>query len=213
MALFQRRPQISDTASLYTTGMQKTLLIVGLGNIGKDYSGTRHNIGFDILDYFAEKQGHANWSIKKDLHCAESSLTIGSSRVILCKPTTFMNESGRAVQAMQHFYKVSNQATLVVHDELDLDFGQIRTRYGGSSAGNNGIKSIIQHCGDDFARMRVGIGPKKPAQIDSADFVLGKFSKANQESMKLLLQEANSVISEYCYGEGQLQTETRSFIL
>lgn len=213
MAFFQKRPQIGDTASMYTTGEQKTLLIVGLGNIGDDYAGTRHNIGFDILDYFADKQDFPGWTTKKDMYCAESSHTIGSARVILCKPTTYMNDSGRAVQAIQHFYKVSNSHTLVVHDELDIDFGQIRTRMGGSAAGNNGIKSIIQNCGEDFGRARVGIGPKKPDQMDSADYVLAKFSKAQNDQMKLLLQEANALLSEYCYASGELVAETRNFTL
>jgi peptidyl-tRNA hydrolase, PTH1 family len=213
MGLFQRRPIIGDNAPLYTTGMQKTLLIVGLGNIGKDYEGTRHNIGFDVIDHFAEKQGFPGWTVKKDLFCAETSHTLGSARVILCKPTTFMNESGKAVQAMQRFYKIANSSTLVVHDELDIDYGQIRTRLGGGAAGNNGIKSLIQNCGEDFGRVRIGIGPKKPAQIESADFVLSKFSSKEKEQLSLLRQETNSILSEYCYGNGELITETRTFIL
>lgn len=213
MALFQRRPSFGDSAPMYTTGMQKTILIVGLGNIGKDYDGTRHNIGFAALDHFADKKGFSPWTVKKDLFCAESTHTLGSTRVILCKPTTFMNESGKAVQAMQRFYKVANSATLAVYDELDVDFGQIRTRVGGSAAGHNGVKSLIQHCGDDFGRMRIGIGPKIPDQMDSADFVLSKFSTKEKEQLNLLLQETNSLLSEYAYGDGSLLTETRSFII
>ena len=103
--------------------------------------------------------------------------------------------------------------TLAVYDELDIDFGQIRTRGGGGAAGHNGVKSLIQHCGEDFGRMRIGIGPKKPEQIDSADFVLASFSAAEKKKLPLLLQEANSILSEYCYGDGQLVTETRTFIV
>jgi peptidyl-tRNA hydrolase, PTH1 family len=213
MGLFQRRPIVGDNLPLYTTGEQKTVLIVGLGNIGEEYEGTRHNIGFAVLDYFAEKQGFDNWLVKKELHCALAQHTLGSARVILCKPTTFMNESGRALQAVQHFYKIANSSTLAVYDELDIDFGQIRTRVGGSAAGHNGVKSLIQHCEDDFGRVRIGIGPKKPEQMDSADFVLGKFSADEKKQLPLLLQETNSLLSEYAYANGALTTETRSFIL
>lgn len=213
MALFQKRPIIGDNAPLYTIGMQKTLLIIGLGNTGKEYDGTRHNCGFAALDYFATKHKFEPWVTKKDLHCAESSQIVGSSRVILCKPTTYMNESGRALWAIQHYYKIANSATLSIYDELDIDFGQIRTRHGGSAAGHNGVKSLIQHCGEDFARIRIGIGPKTPPQIESADFVLSKFNAKEKEQLNLLLQEANSILSEYCHSNGELVAETRSFII
>lgn len=213
MGLFQRRPVIGDTASLYTTGMQKTVLIVGLGNIGEKYDETRHNIGFRILDHFAEKNDFENWIIKKDLKSAIATHTIGSTRVILCKPQTYMNLSGEAVQAVQHYYKISNASTLAIYDELDIDFGQIRTREGGSAGGHNGVKSLIQHCGEDFKRMRIGIGPKTPEQMDSADYVLSKFSAEEKGQMNLLLQESNSMLSEYAYSGGQLASETRSFTL
>lgn len=213
MGLFQRRPVIGDNAPLYTTGMQQTVLIVGLGNVGPEYDGTRHNVGFAMLDYFAEKQGFDKWMIKKDLKCAHTSQVIGSTRVILCKPTTYMNKSGEAVQAVQNYFKISNSKTLAVYDELDIDFGQIRTRVGGSAAGHNGVKSLIQHCGDDFGRVRVGIGPKKPEQIDSSGFVLSRFDKAQEKQLPLLLQETNAILSEYAHGAGELPAETRSFIL
>ncbi len=212
MALFVKRPNIGDTANLYTVGEEKKLLIVGLGNIGKEYIGTRHNIGYEVLDYFAGKQGFPDWVVNKDRKCAETSLTIGSSRVYLCKPTTFMNLSGEAVQAMQHFYKIANSSTLAVYDEVDVDFSQIRTRKGGSAAGHNGVKSLITHCGEDFGRLRVGVGPKKPAQMDLADFVLSKFTKAQSAELSLLLTESNSLLSEYAHSGGQLLEETRAFI-
>lgn len=214
MGLFQKRP-ILDSSSMpqYSVGDNVTLLIVGLGNPGKEYDATRHNIGFSIIDHFATKQGFDNWINKKDLHCLQTSHTIGSSRVILCKPNTFMNDSGKAVQALQRFYKIENSRTLVVYDELDIDFGQIRTRIGGGSAGHNGVKSITQACGEDYRRMRVGIGPKIPQQMDTADFVLGRFSKEHQEHLPALLQESNAILSEYAYGKGELLVETRNFII
>jgi peptidyl-tRNA hydrolase, PTH1 family len=119
---------------------------------------------------------------------------------------------GEAVQAVAHFYKVSPDQLLVVHDELDIPFGQIRMRVGGSSAGHNGLKSIMQHMGENFGRVRIGVGPKTPEQIDSADFVLARFSAHEQAQMKHLLQESSAVLSEYIYG-GQLPHDTRSFIV
>lgn len=213
MGLFERKINVGDNAPLYTTGMNKTILIVGLGNIGKEYDKTRHNIGFDIVNYFAEKHNFEPWHTKKDLHTMISTATIGSARTVLIKPTTLMNNSGNALRAVQHYYKIPNSLTLAVYDELDIDFGQLRTRRGGSSAGHNGIKSLIQHCGEDFARLRVGIGPKKPDQIDSADFVLAQFDTKEKKQRPLLLKEANAILSEYAYGAGELLEETRSFLV
>ncbi len=213
MALFQKKPSVETSAPFYTLGLETTLLIVGLGNIGKEYESTRHNIGFDVIDNFAAKQDFPPWINKKDLKCLLSSHKIGDSKVILIKPTTFMNLSGEAMQAVQHFYRIENNKTLVVHDELDIDFGMIRSRMGGKSAGHNGIKSLIQHCGEDFARMRIGVGPKHPEQIPSEDYVLSKFSKEEESKSKLMMQESNSILSEYCYGAGKINAETRSFLV
>lgn len=212
MGLFQKRP-VTDAKPMYSLGLDITLLIVGLGNPGKEYDGTRHNIGFDVIETFAQKMEFENWINKKDQHSLQASLRIGSARVILCKPTTFMNESGRAVRAVQNFYKVDNAKTLVVYDELDINFGQIRTRFGGSNAGHNGIKSITNACGEDYGRVRIGIGPKIHAEMDTADFVLSKFPKEQVAEMPSLIQEANAILSEFCYGNGELRTETRHFII
>ncbi len=212
MSLFQKKPVIESSAPFYTLGLGNTLLIVGLGNIGKNYVGTRHNIGFDALDNFAKKQDFPDWINKKDLKCELTSHTLGNNKIILIKPTTFMNVSGVALHAVQHFYRIDNSKTLVVHDELDIDFGSIRTRIGGKSAGHNGIKSLIEHCGEDFGRVRIGVGPKSPEKIASEDFVLGKFSKEQKENLKLLLQETNSILSEYAHGSGELPAETRQVV-
>lgn len=213
MALFQQRPQASDTLSFVTFGMQKTVLIIGLGNIGREYDGTRHNIGFECVDAFVEKNSEMQpWIDKKDLKCQMSSGQIGETKVIIIKPTTFMNLSGEAAQAVAHFYKIGASDILAIYDELDVNFGQIRTRMGGGSAGHNGVKSLIQHLGENFGRIRVGIGPKTPEQIDSADFVLGRFNSEQQAQVKNLTQETNAILSEYIHG-GQLTAETRSFIV
>lgn len=213
MALFVKRPILDSNAPMYSLGLSTTILIVGLGNPGKEYEGTRHNIGFTVLDNFAKKQKFDDWILKKDLHARQASHKIGSTRVILCKPTTFMNESGRAVQSIQHFYKIDNSKTLVVYDELDIDFGHLRTRMGGSSAGHNGVKSITNACGENYGRLRIGIGPKKPHKMDTTDFVLAKFGKKETSEMPALLQETNSILSEYSHRAGELLAETRSFIV
>jgi PTH1 family peptidyl-tRNA hydrolase len=213
MSLFQRKPQTSDPAMFYSVGLNKTVLLVGLGNPGKEYDLTRHNVGFLCLeDFVARTDGMEPWVEKKSLKCVISTGRVGDARVIAIKPTTFMNLSGEAVQAVVNFYKLSNEHIAVVHDELDIDFGQIRLRFGGSSAGHNGIKSVSQHIGEDYGRIRIGVGPKKPVRIKSEDFVLQKFSNEQQEQLANLKQEVNAILSEFVYGN-PLPTETRSFII
>lgn len=214
MGLFQRKPQVSDPVNYVTVSQSKTLLVAGLGNVGKKYDGTRHNIGFNVVDRFVEKSTDiGEWVVKKDLKCLLASGRVGDCRVIFIKPSTLMNLSGAAVQATASFYKIPLAQILVIHDELDIDFGQIRTRIGGSAAGHNGIKSVSQAIGEDYARMRIGIGPKEPAQIDSADFVLAKFGKTEAEQLPNLLRETTAMLSEFVYGSGTLNAETRSFII
>ena len=212
MALFQKNPFTSKEAKpLYTIGLSSTVLIVGLGNPGKEYEQTRHNIGFMCLDDFVVKNDFPQWIEKKDLKCRITDHNLGGTRVIAIKPTTYMNLSGEAVQAVASFYKVPASKILAIHDELDIPFGQIRMRWGGSDAGHNGIKSIIQHLGEEFGRIRVGIGPKQPEQIDSADFVLSKFNKEEIAQITKLTNEVSSILTEYTFS-GQLPHDTRNFI-
>jgi len=197
----------------YTVGLNKTILLVGLGNPGKEYDLTRHNIGFMCIDDFVSKTSEMeDWMVKKNLKCQLSSGQIGDARVIAIKPTTFMNLSGEAVQAVASFYKINPENIAVIHDELDIDFGQIRLRIGGSSAGHNGIKSVTQQLGEGYGRIRVGVGPKKPAKIDSTDFVLQKFSTEEQKQLPNLIKEVNAILSEYLYG-AELPHDTRNFLV
>lgn len=209
MALFQKKPDVTSSAPLYTLGANKTVLIIGLGNPGKQYLGTRHNIGFAAIEAFAQANDFEPWLAKKDLNCELTIRTLGGSRVILCKPTTFMNNSGQAAQAVQHFYKIYNQNTLVVYDELAIPFGSLRTRLGGSDAGHNGVKSLIAHIGDDFGRLRVGVGNEFAAKADAAEFVLGKFDKNEQVKLAVIIREAGILITEYIFS-GELKPETRN---
>lgn len=198
----------------YTINSKNTLVIVGLGNPGKKYDGTRHNIGFVCIDGLKESQKEfSTWQEKKELHAQISSGNFGQTKVILVKPTTYMNESGQAVQAVLNYYKLEPKSLTVVHDELDLIFGQIRTRVGGSSAGHNGIKSVTQYIGDNYGRVRVGIdSDSRPEQQDTSDYVLAKFSKEEQGSIKLIRREVQSLLIELIY-RGELYPETRNAIL
>ncbi len=212
MALFQKKPQTSSSAPLYTLGLHKTVLLVGLGNVGKKYDQTRHNIGFACVDEFVAQHDFGNWIEKKDRQVLETSGTIASTRAIVIKPTTYMNLSGEAVQSTMHFYKLTPADIVVVHDELDIPFGQIRTRVGGSDAGHNGVKSLIQHIGESFSRIRVGIGNSDIQKFDGADFVLAKFNFKEQTNLPKLTREVNSLLTEYVAG-GSLTHDTRSFIV
>lgn len=212
MSLFQNRPQTSDPVNYTTFGMNKILVIIGLGNPGNEYDGTRHNIGFAALDAFARTNNFPGWTDKKDFRCHWTSQTMADTKVVLVKPQTFMNLSGEAAQAVTNFYKAGPQQVIAVYDELDIEFGQIRLRQGGSAAGHNGVKSLIQHLGEDFGRIRIGIGPKIPAQMDSANFVLQRFSTDQQSHIAELIVETNAILSELAYGS-LLSAETRSFLL
>jgi PTH1 family peptidyl-tRNA hydrolase len=213
MAWLQKRPQVSDNIQFYTTSLNKTKLLIGLGNPGPEYDGTRHNIGFAGIDAFvAQTPEMEPWTAKKSLKSLVSSGRLGDVRIIAIKPTTFMNLSGEAVQAVAAFYKITPEHALVIHDELDINFGQIRLRTGGASAGHNGLKSVIEHFGENFGRVRVGIGPKQPARMDSADFVLQKFTPDQQAQLTNLYKELTAILTEYVYGEA-LPQETRSFLV
>ncbi|MFO0920274.1 MAG: aminoacyl-tRNA hydrolase [Candidatus Saccharimonadales bacterium] len=211
MALFQKKPQFSKSAPLYTFGLQKSFLVVGLGNIGKEYDLTRHNIGFMCADKLVKSLDLPDFILKKDLKCHISIGTTGEKRIIVIKPTTLMNLSGQSVLAVMNFYKIPTKDIIIIHDELDIDFGQIRTRLGGGSAGHNGIKSIIQAVGQDFKRIRIGIKNNYLEKIDSADFVLQKFSKDEQEKLSDLQKEVTALVTEVIYGDSIIR-DTRSFL-
>jgi PTH1 family peptidyl-tRNA hydrolase len=209
MAFLQKKPLVSSSLPLYTLGANKTVLIVGLGNPGKEYEQTRHNVGFAAIDDFAERNEFPGWVNKKDLKSHIAYQNLGSTRVILVKPTTFMNESGQALAAVQKFYKVYGQETVVVYDELALPFGQVRARVGGEAAGHNGVKSLIQHLGEDFGRLRIGISNDFSAKADAAEFVLGKFTKEEQGHLPDILKEVGVMLTEFIYS-GELPHETRT---
>lgn len=156
-------------------------LLVGLGNPGKKYEGTRHNIGFEVLYEVARRFAQGKPKTAFDAETIE--VTIGSERCLVMCPQTFMNRSGQSVQKAKDFFKLDNADLLVVCDDFSLPVGTLRIRPQGSAGGQNGLKDIINRIGQDYARMRVGIGPV-PDRWDPADFVLGKFNKTERAEME-----------------------------
>jgi peptidyl-tRNA hydrolase, PTH1 family len=154
-------------------------LIVGLGNPGPKYEDTRHNLGFRVVDAVSEKLGNPSWREKFSGVFAQTERA--AEQVGLLKPMTFMNLSGRSVQAAKAFYKVPTEDLVVVHDELDLPFGQVRLKAGGGDAGHNGLRSISEVIGPDYTRLRIGVGRPPPEFRGSgADFVLQALAPAEQ---------------------------------
>jgi len=168
-------------------------LIVGLGNPGKDYANTRHNIGFDVIDKLAEAE---NIGVLEKKHKALFGKGyIGGQKVILAKPQTYMNLSGESIRELIDYYKIDEKEELIViSDDISLEPGQLRVRKKGSAGGHNGLKNIIQHLGHDtFARVRMGVG-EKPKGYDLADYVLGHFSKDEQKVMEEAVKSATDAI-------------------
>ena len=153
------------------------LLFVGLGNPGNKYANNRHNIGFMALDQIADDNGFSPWRNKFQAEVSDGVLN--GKKVILLKPQTFMNLSGQSVGEAMRFYKLAPSDITVFHDELDIAPGKCRVKMGGGHAGHNGLRSIHQHIGPDYQRIRLGIGP--PGHKDRvAQYVLGDFAKADQ---------------------------------
>lgn len=157
-------------------------LIVGLGNPGNKYKNNRHNIGFRVVEALAERH-----SIRLDTDKHKGIIgkgMIGSEKVVIAKPLTFMNLSGECVRSVADFYKIPVENIIVVFDDISLDVGKLRIRKKGSAGGHNGIKSIIAHLGgDNFPRLKFGVGDK-PNGMDLADYVLGNFSKEDEAILK-----------------------------
>jgi PTH1 family peptidyl-tRNA hydrolase len=159
-----------------------THIIVGLGNIGQEYDKTRHNAGFMAIDEFAKKHGAKIDRAK--FHALVTEAEVMGKRVLLMKPTTFMNNSGVAIAEAASFYKITPDRVIVLHDEISFDPGVIRIRRKGSAGGHNGLKSIIAHLGsDEFPRIKIGVGKKPSPDYDLVDFVLGRFSQADLETL------------------------------
>lgn len=177
--------------------MAEKFLVAGLGNPGKRYAQTRHNVGFMAMDRLAEqfrisfKAGKGDYFVSDVAHTGD-----GDREFILLKPQTFMNNSGIAVRHALDYFKVDLDKLLLILDEFQLPFGKLRLRAQGSDGGHNGLASVIQHLGSqDFARLRIGIGSE--AKGDSANFVLAKFSKSEQQELPALIARAAEAAVEF----------------
>ena len=173
------------------------IIIVGLGNPGEKYSGTRHNVGMFVIDQLAEKLG-ADWKSKVRWNAEIAETNVEGDRALLLKPQTFMNKSGQAVQAARGWFKkIPIGHIIVVHDEADLPFGEVRVKRGGGSAGHNGIKSIESHLGSpEFWRVRVGVGKPEHPSVPLDQWVLSDFSKDEKDELKSVADKAIDKISE-----------------
>lgn len=171
-----------------------TWLVVGLGNPGPAYSNTRHNVGFMVVDELA-RRARASWSAPKGMRADVAETRMGTAgigtpgvdaqRIVLVKPRTFMNESGQAVAKLAAFHKVTVDHVVAVHDELDLDLGQLRLKLGGGDNGHNGLKSIRRHLSSgDYFRVRYGIG-RPPGRQEPADYVLAPIPSALRTGFEL----------------------------
>lgn len=176
------------------------LVIVGLGNPDDKYQGTRHNIGFDVIDLLAEKYNIAVDTKKHRAYIGKG--IIGGQKVILAKPQTYMNLSGESVRSLVEYYKVDPETELlIIFDDISLDVGQLRIRKKGSAGGHNGIKNIIANLGTSvFQRIKVGVG-EKPKGYDLADYVLGRFSKEDRELIKEGFECAAEAVAMITAGE------------
>lgn len=167
------------------------ILIIGLGNPGKKYENTRHNIGFKIVDEFSEKNNFPKFGLSKKFDSLSSEGVLEDKKIILAKPQTFMNESGEAVKRITTHYKLPITNLIVIHDDIDLPLGKIKISVGRGSAGHKGVESIIKHLKTaDFIRIRVGILPNKVKPENPEKFVLQSFSKGEKEVLDKTIKSA-----------------------
>jgi len=175
-------------------------IIVGLGNPGKKYNHTRHNIGFETLDFIAKENDIIFAERKRKAIVGKGY--IGGNRVVLAKPQTYMNLSGESVRELIDFYKIEATTELIVlYDDVSLPIGKLRIRKSGTAGGHNGIKSILANLGSkNFYRIKIGVG-EKPPHYDLADYVLGHFDKKEQECMQSTMVDCNQAVCSMVQGE------------
>ncbi|GAA4916510.1 aminoacyl-tRNA hydrolase [Nesterenkonia rhizosphaerae] len=173
----------------------ETWLIAGLGNPGARYQRTRHNIGQMVLDELLDRMGASYSRTKVGAKAVGARLPGGGPKVIFAISEGYMNTSGKPVRSLMDYFSVDSQHLVVVHDELDIDFGRIKLKRGGSEGGHNGLKSITQHLGGnrDYLRVRAGIG-RPPGQMDTADYVLQKFSSAEEKQLPDVIDRAADAV-------------------
>ena len=176
-------------------------LIVGLGNPGKNYQKTRHNIGFMILDAWQarlQESSCPDWNLSKKFNAEICEFNIKKEKVILAKPMTYMNASGQSVQLIAHYYKIKSHDIIVVHDDKDIDLGKIKIQNEKNSAGHNGVQSIMDHLKTkDFTRIRIGVASQnKRKMTNTAKFVLNKFGLTEKSKLKTVIQDTISKLED-----------------
>jgi peptidyl-tRNA hydrolase, PTH1 family len=171
-------------------------LIVGLGNSGKEYAKTRHNLGFMVIDQLGGDSELPACTLNGKFQAELVEGSLGDEKVILVKPQTMMNLSGVAVQKLAAFYKLDPKDVWVIYDDADLEFGKLRIRQGGGSGGHNGINSILEHLGEGFIRIRFGVLNDHPSRRDAASFVLSKFTPEEQKVLPAMIKKTAQYIIE-----------------
>ena len=190
---------------VYTSTMK---LILAQGNPGADYANTRHNIGFSLLARYAHEHG-AVFAEKNKFRAYVAEVSIAGEKVLLAKPTTFYNETGLAARALVDFYKLNpTEDVLVLHDDIALPLGTLRTREKGSDAGNNGIKSLNAHLGEQYKRLRVGVWNELADRMGATKFVLGKLSADEQATLAKLQPHVAAIIDDFISGQFAITSYT-----
>ena len=168
-------------------------LVAGLGNPGSEYELSRHNLGWLVVDAYASKHGHA-WKSAPPFDSVVARRDLGPGRTLwLVKPQTYMNESGRAVAAFARYHRIDPPAVAAVYDDLTINLGLVKVSVSGSDAGHNGVASLLEHLGNGFSRLRLGIGPRHPPEMDLKDFVLARFT---QEQLTLIQQKTETYVQD-----------------
>jgi len=179
-------------------------LVAGLGNPGREYEWSRHNLGWHVVDAYASKH-RLPWKAAPLFESAVARRDLGPGRAAwLLKPLTFMNGSGRAVAAFARYHKIPTEDVAAVYDDVTIDFGLVKVSVTGSDAGHNGVASLLEHLGDGFSRLRIGTGPRQPPEMDLKDFVLARFT---QEQLNQIQKETDAYVQdlELLIGSGPTQ--------
>lgn len=187
---------------------QNSILVVGLGNTGKEHQNTRHNVGFITVDYLSEYY-KISWNTKSKFHAELAQGVIDGHKLLLAKPLTYMNLSGKAVQAICSYYNIKPPNIIVLHDDIDLSIGRIKYKLAGGSGGHNGLKSLDQCVGNDYHRIRIGVG--RPASNDDVSgYVLAAFSK---EEYKIIISSIELITNNFpLLLSGEMEEFKRSIV-
>ncbi len=177
--------------------MKPSLLLIGLGNPGKQYDNTRHNAGFQAIDVLSESFGEGEWKESGKFDALVQEARVGVAPVLLVKPLTFMNLSGSSIQKIVKFYQLDPKTQIIVLcDDIDLPLGTLRLRKKGSAGTHNGLKSVIEQYGEEFPRLRIGIGPK-PEGADLATWVLSGMNGEEKSSLKKVYTEIEEIVRKF----------------